>query len=326
MSIRLGYQIPNFTYPGTPADIVPTVLAQAREAEANGFDTVLVMDHFYQLPGIGTPDEPMLEAYTLLSAIAAATESVQLSTLVTGNTYRNPAMLAKTVTTLDLVSAGRAVLAIGAGWFELEHQQMGYEFGTFTDRFERLDEALQIIEPMLRGRHPEVDGKWYQAHSTLNEPRVRDDLPIMLGGGGEKKTFGLAARYADHLNIICNASDLPRKLDALAQRCAEVGRDRDSIETSFLAFTMIDENGDAARKMQREHMIKTGIDVDNMDADAFAAATDRMFVGSPDEVAEQIQRRVLDVGVDGVTINLMPNGHIPGVVELAGKTLAPLVA
>ncbi len=326
MSIRLGYQIPNFTYPGTPADIVPTVLAQAREAEANGFDTVLVMDHFYQLPGIGKPEEPMLEAYTLLAAIAAATESVQLSTLVTGNTYRNPAMLAKTVTTLDLVSAGRAVLAIGAGWYELEHQQMGYEFGTFTDRFERLDEALQIIEPMLRGRHPEVDGKWYQAHSTLNEPRVRDDLPIMLGGGGEKKTFGLAARYADHLNIICNASELPRKLDALGQRCEEAGRDRDSIETSFLAFTMIDEDGDAARKMQREYLIKTGVDYDNLDDDARAAATDRMFVGSPDEVAEQIQRRVLDVGVDGVTINLVPNGHIPGVVELAGKTLAPLVA
>lgn len=325
MSIRLGYQIPNFTYPGTPADIVPTVLAQAREAEANGFDTVLVMDHFYQLPGLGAPEEPMLEAYTLLAAIAAATESVQLSTLVTGNTYRNPAMLAKTVTTLDLVSAGRAVLAIGAGWYELEHQQMGYEFGTFTDRFERLDEALQIIEPMLRGRRPEVDGKWYQAHSTLNEPRVRDDLPIMLGGGGEKKTFGLAARYADHLNIICNASELPRKLDALAQRCEEAGRDRDSIETSFLAFAMIDEDGDAARRMQREYLIKTGVDYDNLDDDARAAATDRMFVGSPDEVAEQIQRRVLDVGVDGITINLVPNGHMPGVVELAGKTLAPLV-
>ncbi len=326
MSIRLGYQIPNFTYPGTPSDIVPTVIAQAREAEANGFDTVLVMDHFYQLPGIGAPDNAMLEAYTLLSAIGTATESVQLSTLVTGNTYRNPAMLAKTVTTLDLVSGGRAVLAIGAGWYELEHQQMGYEFGTFTDRFERLDEALQIIEPMLRGRHPELDGKWYQAHSTLNEPRIRDDLPIMLGGGGEKKTFGLAARYADHLNIICNTSELPRKLDALAQRCEEAGRDRDSIETSFLAFTMIDEDGDAARRMLREYLIKTGVDYDNMDDDARAAATDRMFVGSPDEVAEQIQRRVLDVGVDGVTVNLVPNGHIPGVVELTGKTLAPLVA
>ncbi|WP_328855932.1 LLM class F420-dependent oxidoreductase [Williamsia herbipolensis] len=326
MSIRLGYQIPNFTYPGTPADIVPTVLAQAREAEASGFDAVLVMDHFYQLPGLGEPSEPMLEAYTLLAAIAGATESIQLSTLVTGNTYRNPAMLAKTVTTLDLVSAGRAVLAIGAGWFELEHQQMGYEFGTFTDRFERLDEALQIIEPMLRGGHPELDGRWYQAHSTLNEPRVRDTLPIMLGGGGEKKTFGLAARYADHLNIICNASELPRKLDALAARCEEAGRDRGSIETSFLAFVMVDADGDKARQMQRDYLIKTGVNVDALDADGWAQATDRMFVGTPDDVAEQIQRRVLDPGVDGVIINLVPNGHIPGTVAMAAQALAPLVS
>ena len=208
VSIRLGYQIPNFTYPGTAADIGPTVIAQAREAESSGFDTVLVMDHFYQLPGIGAPEEPMLEAYTLLGALATATRSIQLSTLVTGNTYRNPAMLAKTVTTLDVMSGGRAVLAIGAGWYELEHQQMGYEFGTFTDRFARLEESLSIIEPMLRGRHPEVDGRWYQAHGTLNEPRVRDDLPIMLGGGGEKKTFGLAARYADHLIAMCGGEVL----------------------------------------------------------------------------------------------------------------------
>ena len=135
-------------------------------------------------------------------------------------------MLAKAVTTLDVVSGGRAVLGIGAGWFELEHQQLGFEFGTFTERFARLDEALQIIEPMLRGRRPSVDGAWYHAENAMNEPRIRDDLPIMLGGGGERKTFGLAARYADHLNIICDPADLPRKLEALDQRCAEVGRDR----------------------------------------------------------------------------------------------------
>ena len=158
MGIRLGYQIPNFTYGGPVADLFPTVVAQAREAEAAGFDAVLVMDHFYQLPGIGRPDEPMLESYTALGALATATERVQLSTLVTGNTYRQPTLLAKAVTTLDVVSGGRAVLGIGAGWFELEHRQLGFEFGTFTERFARLDEALQIIEPMLRGRHPSVDG------------------------------------------------------------------------------------------------------------------------------------------------------------------------
>ena len=147
------------------------MIAQAREAEAAGFDAVFVMDHFYQLPGIGRPDQPMLESYTALGALATATERVQLSTLVTGNTYRNPTLLAKAVTTLDVVSGGRAVLGIGAGWFELEHRQLGFEFGTFTERFARLDEALQIIEPMLRGERPDVDGAWYHAENAINEPR-----------------------------------------------------------------------------------------------------------------------------------------------------------
>ncbi|SDC99332.1 probable F420-dependent oxidoreductase, Rv1855c family [Rhodococcus tukisamuensis] len=317
--------MPNFSYAKPVVELFPTVVAQAREAEAAGFDTAFVMDHFYQLPGIGEPDEPMLEAYTALAGLAASTSSIQLSALVTGNTYRNPPMLAKTVTTLDVVSGGRAVLGIGAGWFELEHRQFGYEFGTFTERFERLGEALEIIVPMLRGQRPTFEGKWYRTEGAINEPRVRDDLPVLLGGGGEKKTFGYAARYADHLNIICNASELPRKLDALAQRCEEAGRDRGTLETSFLAFVMIDEDGDRARQLQREFLLSRGVDLSALSAEDRAAATDRQFVGSPDEVAEQIQTRVLDHGVDGIVINLVANGDEPGIVELAGAALRPLV-
>lgn len=196
MTIRLGLQIPNFSY-GTPvAELFPAVKAQAEEAEAAGFDTVLVMDHFYQLPTLGEPDEPMLEAYTTLGALATATKGVQLSTLVTGNTYRNPTLLAKEITTLDVISGGRAILGIGAGWFELEHQQLGFEFGTFTERFEKLEEALQIIIPMTHGERPRFSGKWYHAEDAINEPRYRDHIPVMLGGSDEKKTFRLAARYA----------------------------------------------------------------------------------------------------------------------------------
>lgn len=154
MTIRLGYQIPNFSYGTGVAELFPTVVKQVREAEASGFDTVFVMDHFYQLPMIGTPDQPMLEAYTALGALASATSTIQLSTLVTGNTYRNPALLAKAVTTLDVVSGGRAILGIGAGWFELEHQQLGFEFGTFTDRFERLTEALRSFRRCSAGSVP----------------------------------------------------------------------------------------------------------------------------------------------------------------------------
>ena len=175
---RLGYQIPNFTYPGTdPADLFPAVVRQAREAEASGFDTVLVMDHFYQLPMLGPPENEMLECYTTLSALAQHTQRVRLSALVTGNTYRNPALLAKELTTLDHVSGGRAQLGIGAGWFELEHDSLGFEFGTFTDRFERLEESLQIIKGMLAGERPTVQGRWYHVTDAINSPATAVEDP-----------------------------------------------------------------------------------------------------------------------------------------------------
>jgi F420-dependent oxidoreductase-like protein len=326
VSIRLGYQIPNFSYGTGVAELFPTVVAQAREAEDAGFDAVFVMDHLYQLPGLGSPDQPMLECYATLAALAASTSRIQLSSLVTGNTYRNPALLAKIVTTLDVISGGRAVLGIGAGWFELEHRQLGFEFGTFTDRFERLDEALRIIEPMLRGQRPSLDGKWYRAETAMNEPRFRDDLPIMLGGGGEKKTFALAARHAQHLNIICDPAELPRKLAALDERCAEAGRDRAGIETSAYAFVIADEDGDRARTLQREFLRGTGVDLDALDDERRAAVTSRQFVGTPDDVAADLQARVLDSGVDGLVISLPATGHEPGAVTAAGELLGKLLA
>ncbi len=183
----------------------------------------MVMDHFYQLPMLGPPELEMMECYTLLSALAQHTETARLSALVTGNTYRNPAVLAKTVTTLDVVSGGRAQLGIGAGWFELEHDSFGIEFGTFTDRFEKLEEALQIIKGMFAGEKPSLDGKWYQVSDALNSPAPVGKIPIMIGGGGEKKTLRLVAQYADESNLICGADEIPRKLDALAGHCDDLG-------------------------------------------------------------------------------------------------------
>ena len=311
MTIRLGYQIPNFSYPDTPVEqLFPVVVAQAREAEASGFDTVLVMDHFYQLPGIGTPDAAMLECYTTLGALASATSTVQLSALVTGNTYRNPAVLAKTVTTLDVVSGGRAVLGIGAGWYEREHQDFGLEFGTFTQRFERLEEALQIIGPMLRGEEPTFSGSWYQVEHALNNPRLRPTIPIMLGGSGEQKTFRLAARFADHMNIICDRADIPRKVAALRQRCEEAHRDPASLPTSFLAMVA---------------MMETQAEVDAVLARIPPDRRDRAFVGTPAQVAELLEKDVLGAGIDGLTINMIINGHRPGVVAMAGEALRPLL-
>jgi F420-dependent oxidoreductase-like protein len=312
VTIRLGYQIPNFTYPGIPVEsLFDTVIAQAREAEASGFDTVLVMDHFYQLPGIGTPDNPMLESYTALGALATATSSVQLSTLVTGNTYRNPPMLAKAVTTLDVVSKGRAILGIGAGWFELEHDNFGYEFGTFTDRFEKLEESLNIIAPMLKGENPTFSGKHYHVENAMNNPRVRPDIPIMLGGSGEKKTFRLAALFADHMNIICDPADIPKKVAALRQRCEEAGRDPSTLPTSVLASIFVAESEAELKELS------AGIPEERRA---------RAFVGLADQVAEQIKTKILDQGIDGICVNMVLNGHVPGRVALAGEALRPLVS
>jgi F420-dependent oxidoreductase-like protein len=306
VTIRLGLQIPNFSY-GTPvAELFPAVKAQADEAEAAGFDTVLVMDHFYQLPTLGQPDEPMLEAYTTLGALAAATKGVQLSTLVTGNTYRNPTLLAKEITTLDVISGGRAILGIGAGWFELEHQQLGFEFETFTERFEKLEEALQIIIPMTHGERPSFSGKWYHTEDAINEPRYREHIPVMLGGSGEKKTFRLAAQYADYLNIIAGMSELSRKLGALEERCAEANRDPATLETSCLLTVVLDG-----------HESYGAID---------EARGDRAISGSPEQVADVIKRRVLDVGIDGVIVNMPTHRYTPGVITKVGEALKPLVS
>jgi F420-dependent oxidoreductase-like protein len=312
VSIRLGYQIPNFSYPdGGVEALFDTVVAQAREAEAAGFDTVLLMDHFYQLPGIGTPDQPMLECYTTLGALASATSTVQLSALVTGNTYRNPALLAKTVTTLDVVSGGRAILGIGAGWNEQEHDAYGFEFGTFSQRFERLEEALQIIGPMLRGENPTFDGAWYRARDAMNNPRLRPAIPVMLGGSGEQKTFRLAALHADHMNIICSREDLPRKVSALRQRCEEAGRDPATLATSYLASVVVTKTAEQAAAI-----------VDGIPP----AMRPRVFAGMPDDVAAELQRDVLDQGIGGLTVNMLLNGHEPGVLTAAGAALRPLVA
>jgi F420-dependent oxidoreductase-like protein len=325
MTIRLGYHQPYFSHAASSAALFPAVVAQAKEAEAAGFDLITVMDHFYQLPNFGKPDEPMLEAYTTLSALAMATERIALSAMVTGNTYRNPTLLAKSVTTLDMISGGRAVLGLGAGWYELEHRELGFEFGTFTERFERLDEALQIVEPMLRGLRPTVKGRWYQCENAMNEPRFRDDLPILLGGGGERKTFALAARHASHLNIICSPSELPRKLAAVRARCAEAGRDPDTLDTTYMCSVILDEDGDRARELQRAWLARRGIDLETLPDQQRAAVMDRQFVGAPDEVAAQLRARVLDHGVGGLTVNMVVNGHEPGAIALAGRALGPLV-
>jgi F420-dependent oxidoreductase-like protein len=303
VTIRLGFQIPNFSYGTSVAEMFPTVIAQAQEAQAAGFDSVFVMDHFYQLPMLGSPDQPMLEAYTALGALASVTQDVLLGTLVTGNTYRNPTLLAKIITTLDVVSAGRAVLGIGTGWFELEHDSLGFEFGTFTERFAKLDEALEILLPMIKGERVSFDGKYYRTLEAFAEPRLRDHIPLMIGGSGEKKTFGLAARFFDHLNIIASFAELPGKIEALARRCDEVDRDPATLETSMLLTAVPDAT-------MTDDMLP-------------AEMRGRMVVGSPERIAEAVATNVVGAGVDGVILNLP--AYVPGSITKVGEALRPVL-
>ncbi len=303
MTIRLGLQIPNFSYGTGVGELFPTVIAQAQEAEAAGFDSVFVMDHFYQLPMLGTPDQPMLEAYTALGGLATATQKVQLGTMVTGNTYRNPTLLAKAITTLDVMSQGRAILGIGTGWFELEHDSLGYEFGTFTDRFNKLDEALEIILPMLAGERPTFEGKYYRTREAMAEPRFRDHIPLLIGGSGEKKTIPLAARHFDHLNVIAGFDELPHKVQVAKEACEKIDRDPATLETSMLVTAFVD---------------------DKATSDLIPAEmSQRMVAGSAESVAEQLKAKVFDAGIGGVIVNIPTSvtGYVPGTISSLGAAL-----
>jgi len=326
--IRLGYQIPFFNYDGVDrADLFENIAAQAVTAEASGFDTVLMMDHFYQLPMIGEPDDWMLECYSLLAALAARTSTIRLSSLVTGNTYRNPAILAKTITTLDVISRGRAICGIGCGWFELEHDSLGFEFGTFTDRFEKLEEALQIISAMFRDERPTLDGKHYQVTNAINQPAPVQPggVPIMIGGSGEKKTLRMVAQYAQESNLTCSPAEIPRKMDALDAHCAAIGRDRAEIDVSWLGSLLLAPDAESATVLRDEFFLKRGIDWHTLDDEFQANLGARMLIGDPESVAEQVQTKLVDQGIDGLTLNMIANGHDLDILALAGETLAPLM-
>lgn len=317
---RLGYQIPNFTYPGVgPEALFDVVVEQAKAADRSGFDTVLVMDHFYQLPYSGDPEQYMLECYTTLAALARETSSVRLGALVTGNTYRNPALLAKTVTTLDVVSGGRAQLGIGAGWYELEHDSYGFEFGTFTDRFEKLEESLQIVLPMLHGERPSFEGAHYRVSDAINEPPTVGRVPVMIGGSGERKTLRLVAQYADESNLTCTLAETGRKLDALAAHCETVGRDRSEITVSQHVSVCIAPTHDQAVAELEADLARNG-----RTGEAADMARARTVHGDPDEVAEKLLAH-LDAGVDGWTISATANGLVPGRLELLGETASKLL-
>lgn len=241
--MRIGVHVIAFDFAGGSAAIRPTMLAVGRAAEEAGLDNLSVMDHWFQMIPAGGPELNMLEGYTTLGFLAAATESVELQLLVTGVTYRHPGLLAKIVSTLDVLSAGRAALGIGAAWYEEEHRGLGVPFPPLAERFERLEETLQIVRQMWSGTDAPYDGRHYQLERTLNLPAPIHTPPIMIGGAGERKTLRLVARYADACNIFAGpdgGTDLAHKLEVLRGHCEREGTDYDAIRKTILWTAPVD--------------------------------------------------------------------------------------
>ena len=237
MTPWFGLHLPNYTFPGTPPErLFERIVEQASAAEAAGFGLVTVMDHFYQIRGVGPETDPMLEAYTTLAALSQRTSAVRLGTLVTGVTYRNPAILAKTVTTLDVLSGGRAILGIGAAWNEDEHRGYGVDFPAVRERMDRLDEALTICRAMFTEDRPSFEGTYYRIDRALNVPRpIQPGGPrIIVGGGGEQRTLKIAAKHADMTHWFpLGLETLKHKTDVLVQHCEAIGRDPATIERTM---------------------------------------------------------------------------------------------
>jgi F420-dependent oxidoreductase-like protein len=291
MSMKIGLQVPNFTWPGGAAAIGPTLTNIARSADNAGFHSLWVMDHFFQISHVGPPENDMLEGYAALGFMAAATKRIRLGTLVTGVTYRHPGILVKTVTTLDVLSGGRAWFGIGAAWNEQESRGLGTPFPPIAVRFEWLEETLQIAKQMWSSNDGAYHGKHFQLERTLCSPQPlsRPHPPIMVAGGGEKKTLRMVAQYADACNLFGDPAAVKAKLTILKAHCDRLGRDYDTIETTVLNTVHL-----APGKM------------------------------SANDVIEKC-RALAAVGVKHTIFN-MPNAHEIEPIERFGREIIPAVA
>lgn len=315
--IRLGLQLPIFSYADVPDDrLFERVVEVALAAEASGFDALLLMDHVQQIGGVGRPEDPILEPYTLLGALAARTSRLRLGTLVTGVVYRNPALLAKMVTTLDVISRGRAILGIGAAWYEDEATRYGYAWPGVGERLDRLEDALRICRAMFSQERATVEGKYHRVHDALNYPRpIQPGGPkILVGGGGERRTLRLAAQYADGCNIFGSIDDVRQKLAVLDRHCQELGRDPAEVARTRLGMLLISPTQAEASQRLEETVARLP---SPLPKDVLRRL---ILAGDPDGVYRQVEAHFA-AGLDGMIFSF-PHGALPDEVALAGETLS----
>ena len=289
--MRLGLHYWNYSTPGDPTKIAPTLADTARVAEQAGFSTLTVMDHYFQMEHVGSAAEPMLEAYTTLGYVAAKTERMTLGVLVTGVMYRHPGLLAKIVTTLDVLSGGRARLGVGASWYEREQRGLGVPVVPVAERFERLEETLRICLQMWSDDDGAFNGRHYQLAETLCVPAPisRPHPPILVGGGGERKTLLLAARYADACNLFGSSpADVAHKLEVLRSHCDAEGRDYDAITKTVLAVRPALADVDGFVAAAGEYAALGVTEMETM--------PDRHPVEFAEQVAERVLPRLAELG------------------------------
>ncbi|HVD13177.1 MAG TPA: LLM class F420-dependent oxidoreductase [Actinomycetota bacterium] len=289
--MRIGLHYWNYSTPADPAKIAATLAETARIAEQGGVSVFSVMDHYFQMEHAGSASEPMLEAYTTLGFVAGRTERMTLQVLVTGVMYRHPGLLAKVVTSLDILSGGRARLGIGASWYEREQRGLGVPVVPVGERFERLEETLQICHQMWSDDNGPFHGKHYQLAETLcvPEPITKPHPPILVGGGGEKKTLRLAARYADACNVFATTpDDVAHKLDVLRSHCDAEGRDYDRITKTLLAVRPVLADVDGFVAAAEEYAALGVTEMETM--------PDRHPVEFAEQLAERVVPRLAEVG------------------------------
>jgi F420-dependent oxidoreductase-like protein len=315
--VTLDLHLPNFNFPGTtPETLFERLVDIARTAEESGFTSVTVMDHLHQIRNIGPPTNWMFEGNTMLGALAARTSRVSLGLLVGGVSYRNPALLAKITTTLDVISGGRAFLGLGAAWNEEEHDAYGIRFPPLRERFERLEDALRIARAMFTEQTSSVSGTHHSTDGAINSPQpLRGDIPIVVGGSGERKTLRLVARYADGCNVFGDVERSRHLMGVLDRHCDADGRDPAEITRTRMGVAFIAPTHEQAQAKLAAARA-TGLPEERERHVAIA--------GDPDEVAEQTQA-LMDAGIEGLTLSL-PDVHDLESVALVGATLAPLLA
>ena len=313
--MKFGLQHPSFSFDGEGTQMVDSLKAILKEAEGSNFDSFWVMDHFHQIRGVGQPQEPMLEGWTTLAVIAGFTSRIKLGTMVSGNVYRHPSILAKIGATLDVLSKGRLFMGIGAAWNQDESAAYGVPFPSTTERFHRLEEAVQIIRGMWTQERTSFDGQYYRIREAYCNPKPiqKPHPPIMVGGGGERETLRIVAKYADACNIFGSPDTVRRKLGILREHCKSVGRDYDTIVKTKLGHLIIDRE----QRSLEETVAKRFGNVPER------TRNEMVTFGQPEDVRQQIEA-FRDAGIDYFICNFEPDRELQAIRLFADEVVRNL--